>query len=70
MLTVGRSMAKGKLQGKVAIVTGGAKRIRNGGGESTLMFGDVSKGEVAKGMVEHSVDEFGFLNILAQNAYG
>lgn len=46
------------------------KRIRDGGGIAAYMVGDVAREEVAKGMAERAVSEFGRLDILVQNAYG
>ena len=47
-----------------------AGRIREAGGTASSMRGDVSQEEVARGMVERAVDEYGRLDILVQNAYG
>ncbi len=47
-----------------------ADRIREGGGKAVAMTGDVAREEVAQGMVERAVAEFGRLDILVQNAYG
>ena len=47
-----------------------AGRIREAGGMASSMCGDVSQEEVARGMVERAVDEYGRLDILVQNAYG
>ena len=46
-----------------------AKRIIEDGGSASFMVGDVSQTQVAKGMVERAVSEWGRLDILVQNAY-
>ena len=46
------------------------ERIRTAGGQAVAMVGDVAQEEVAKGMVERAVAEFGRLDILVQNAFG
>ncbi len=92
----------GRLDGRVAIVTGGglgigggtarrlaadgasvlvadinwtaakanSDRIKQAGGKSSYLAGDVSQEHVAKAMVEQAMNEFGRLDILVQNAYG
>jgi NAD(P)-dependent dehydrogenase (short-subunit alcohol dehydrogenase family) len=47
-----------------------AKAIRDRGGEATAMQGDVSKEDVARKMVARTVETYGRLDILVQNAYG
>ncbi len=47
-----------------------AERIAAAGGRAAVMAGDVSDEDVARGMVERAVGEFGRLDILVQNAYG
>ena len=47
-----------------------AERIRSAGGNAVAITGDVAQEEVARGMVERAVAEFGRLDILVQNAYG
>ena len=45
-------------------------RIEAAGGQAVAMVGDVAQEEVAKGMVDRAVAEFGRLDILVQNAFG
>ena len=46
------------------------KRIQNAGGTASSMVGDVALEEVAQGMVDTTVSEYGRLDILVQNAFG
>ena len=44
--------------------------IEAAGGKAASMTGDVAREDVAKGMVERALTEFGRLDILVQNAFG